>query len=104
MVATTRHKLLTDSWTADVETLETGVGRFTSARPLLNHCQVVFFEIAGDDDLHVNVTHQHETIPVRGWAGPGRLPDGFVNNRRFADAPPSTILRHVRDMVYAARI
>jgi hypothetical protein len=104
MVATTRHKLLTNSWTADVETLETGVGRFTSARPLLNHCQVVFFEIAGDDDLHVNVTHQHETIPVRGWAGPGRLPDGFVNNRRFGDTPPSTILRHVRDMVYAARV
>ena len=104
MIATTRHKLLTNSWTADVETLETGVGRFTSERPLLNHCEVVFFEIAGDGDLHVNVTHRHETIPVRGWAGPGRLPDGFVHNRRFGDAPPSAILRHVRDMVYAARI
>ena len=104
MIATTRHKLLTDSWTADVETMETAVGRFSSDRPLLNHCQVVFFEIAGDGDLHVNVTHQHETIPVRGWAGPGRLPAGYVHNRRFGDAPPSAILRHVRDMVYAARV
>jgi hypothetical protein len=103
MIAKTSHKLLTDSWTADVQTLETGVGRFTSDRPLLNHCRVVFFEIAGDDDLHVNVTHEHETVPVRGWAGPGRLTDGFVNNRKFGDTPPSTILRHVRDMVYAAR-
>ena len=104
MIATTSHKLLTDSWTADVETLETGVEQFTSDRPLLNHCRVVFFEIAGDGDLHVNVTHQHETIPVRGWAGPGRLPDGFVHNRRFGDAAPRAILRHVRDMVYAARV
>lgn len=104
MIATTRHRLLTDSWTDDVATLETAVGRFTSARPLLNTCQVVFFEIAGDDDLHVNVTHQHETIAVGGWAGPGRLPDGFVNNRRFGDTPPRAILKHVRNMVYAARV
>ena len=104
MIATTRHKLLTNSWTADVETLEAGVERFTSDRPLLNRCQVVFFEISGDDDLHVNVTHQHETIPIRGWAGPGRLPDGFVHNRRFGNTAPSAILRHVRDMVYASRI
>lgn len=28
MTITTTHKLLTDSWTAEVETLETAVGRF----------------------------------------------------------------------------
>src|SRR5216684_938804 len=55
---TTTHKLLTSSWTADVETLETAIGRFTRRRRLANDCQIVFFEIAGDGQLHVNVTHQ----------------------------------------------
>jgi hypothetical protein len=104
MIATVRHKLLTDAWTAEVETLETAVGRFTADGPILNRCQVVFFEIAGDSQLHVNVTHQHETIAVRGWAGPGRLPDGFVHNQRFGDAPTREILRRVREVVYAPRV
>lgn len=101
---TTRHKLLTSSWTSDVETLETAIGRFTADRPLANDCQVVFFEIPRDSHLHVNVTHEHQTMAVRGWAGPARLPDGFVHNRRFGDTPPNQIIRHIRDMVFAARI
>jgi hypothetical protein len=104
MVATVRHKLLTDSWTTAVEILETAVEKFTSERPLLNPCRVVFFEIAGDGQLHVNVTHQQETIAVKGWAGPGRLPDGFVHNQRFDDAPTREILRQVREVVYAPRV
>lgn len=100
---TTRHKLLTSSWRADVETLETAIGRFTADRPLPTDCQVVFFEIAGDGQLHVNVTHQHPTIAVRGWAGPARIPGGFVHNRRFGETPTTQIVRHIRDMVFAVR-
>lgn len=98
---TTTHKLLTSSWTADVEAFETAIGRFPAYRRLVNDCQVVFFEIVGDGQLHVNVTHQHRTMPVRGWAGPARLPRGFVHNRRFGDTPPSQIIRHIRDVVFA---
>jgi hypothetical protein len=101
-VVTTRHTLRTKSWTADVETLETAIGRLTVDRPIANDCQVVFFEIAGDDQLHVNVTHQHPTVAVRGWAGPARLPDGFVHNRRFGDTTPTQMIRQIRNMICAA--
>jgi hypothetical protein len=100
---TSEHKLLTTAWTADVKTVETAIGRFTSDTALRNDCQVVLFEMAGDRDLHVNVTHQHRTKGVAGWAGPGRLPTGFVHNRRFGHTPPSRIIRHIRDMVFAVR-
>ena len=102
-MVTTKHKLLTDSWTANVEALEAAVGRFTTDRSLTNDCQVVFFEI-GDGRLHVNVTHKYQTTAVRGWAGPASLREGFVHNRTFADAPPGQMLRHIRDMVFAERI
>ena len=61
-----------------------------------------FFEVAGDTDLHVNVTHRHETVGVKGWSGPANLPDGFVHNRRFQDR--EVILPHIRAMVFAPRI
>ena len=38
----TKHKLITDSWTADVEALETGIGRFSEDRTHPNDCEVVF--------------------------------------------------------------
>jgi len=96
------HTLLTDSWTADVEALEAAIGRFKTDH-LTNNCDVVFFEIVGDAQLHVNVTHQYETKAVSGWAGPGTMPEGFVHNRRFDDTPQKEMIRHVRDMVFAAR-
>jgi hypothetical protein len=102
-MVTTAHKLLTDSWTADVKALETAVGRFATDRSLTNRCHVVFFEI-GDGRLHVNVTHRHQTRAVRGWAGPASLREGFVHNRMFADAAPRRMVRQIRDMVFAERI
>jgi hypothetical protein len=102
-MVTTAHRLLTDSWTADVAALETAVGRFTADRSLENRCHVVFFEI-GDGRLHVNVTHRYQTRAVRGWAGPASLPEGFVHNRTFADAAPAHMSRQIRDMVFAERI
>jgi hypothetical protein len=99
-----RHRLLGSSWTADVEALESAIGRFQTDGNLTNKCDVSFFEIAGDGHLHVNVTHRYATKGVRGWAGPGSLPNGFVYNRRFGDTPPQEIIRHIRDMVFASPI
>jgi hypothetical protein len=99
---TTEHSLLTSAWTEDVRTMEAAIGRFASKQPLANDCQVVMFEIAGDDQLHVNVVHQlAHTAVVRGWSGPGPLPAGSVYNRRFGETPTSRIIRHIRDMVFA---
>lgn len=99
-----RHQLLSDSWTADVENLESAIGRFKADPNLANTCDVAFFEIVGDGHLHCNVTHRHATKTVTGWAGPGHVPDGFVHNRRFGDTPHNDMVRHIRDMVFAARL
>jgi hypothetical protein len=99
---TTEHSLLTTAWIADVRTLETAIGRFASEQPLASDCQVVMFEIEGDNQLHVNVVHQApHTDVVHGWSGPGQLPAGSVYNRRFADTPPAQMIRHIRNMVFA---
>ncbi len=100
---TTGHQLLTSVWTADVEALERAIDRFTADRPLGNDCRVDLFEMPGDSRLHVNVTHTHPTVAESGWAGPGRLADGFVHNRRFGRTPPGRIVRNIRAMVFAAR-
>ena len=99
-----RHQLLSDSWTADVENLEWAIGNFKVGANVATSCDVVFFEIAGDGHLHCNVTHRHPTKTVAGWAGPGRVRGGFVHNRRFADTPHNDIVRHIRNMVFAARV
>jgi hypothetical protein len=103
-VITTRHSLRTNSWTADVAVMETAVGRLTIDQPLADDCQVVFFEIPGDQQLHVNVIHQRPAMAVRGWAGPARVPEGFVHNQRFGDTTPRRMIRHIRDMVFAPTI
>ena len=99
-----RHQLLSDSWAADVENLEWAIGRFKADPNVENNCEVVFFEIAGDEQLHCNVTHRRETKTITGWAGPGEVPNGFVHNRRFGDASQNDMLRHIRDMVFAAPV
>jgi len=100
----TTHNLLTRSWTADVDALETAIGRLTSRRPLTDDCRVALFELSGDRNLHVNVTHRHLTQAPKGWAGPAELPQGFVHNRIFGDMPPKQIVRHIREMVFSSRI
>ena len=104
MPVSARHQLLSHSWTADVENLERAIGRFKADRNIANSCEVVLFEIAGDEHLHCNVTHQHKTKTVSGWAGPGHVPNGFVHNRRFGDTSQDDMIRHIRDMVCAARV
>jgi hypothetical protein len=99
-----RHQLLTDFWAADVESLEWAIARFKADSSVATICDVAFFEIAGDEHLHCNVTHRHATETVPGWAGPGHVPDGFVHNRRFGDTPHSDIVRQIRDMVFAGRV
>lgn len=104
MAISARHKLLSDSWTEDVENLEWAIGRFKAARNMANNCEVALFEIVGDGHLHCNVTHRHATKTVSGWAGPGHVPSGFVHNRRFGDTSQRDMIRHIRDMVFAARV
>ena len=104
MAISATHQLLSDSWTSDVENLERAIGRFEPDRNMANNCEVVFFEIAGDEQLHCNVTHRHATKTVSGWAGPGQVLDGFVHNRRFGHTSPNNMIRHIRDMVCAARV
>jgi len=105
MTITTTHKLLSGSWTEDVEALETAVALFRTDHAPSNDCHVVLFEMAHDGHLHVNVTHKHPTKSAPGWAGPASLPQGFVHNRIFSGAQPTGhIVRHVRAMVFAAPI
>jgi len=101
---TTTRKLLTSTWTADVEIVEKAIGRFTVDRPLTNECQVTLFEVVHDGHLHVSVTHRYPTVEVRGWARPADLPEGFSRNRRFGATQPTRMVRHIHDMVFAERI
>ena len=102
MNITTTRNLLTDTWTTDVSEMEDAIQCFTADRNLWDDCHVAFFEIAHDPSLHVNVTHKHPTAEVSGWAGPADRPEGFVHNRRFADPATVQIVRHIREMVFAA--
>ena len=100
-----RHQPLSSARrTADVERLESAIARFKADPDVATHCTVAFFEMVGDELLHCNVTHRHATKSVPGWAGPGHVPDGFVHNRRFGNTPHNDVVRHIRDMVFAARI
>ena len=103
MAISASHHLLSNSWTADVEALEVAIGGFRADSDRPNNCDVVFFEIAGDRHLHVNVTHRYATNRVSGWAGPGKTPNGYIHNRRFADTARSEMIELVRDMVLASR-
>ena len=95
------HTLLTDVWAASVQTLEKGIGEF--AVPPEHQYHVSLFEMASDAQLHVNVTHRHETKAVKGWSGPGVSANGFIRNRRFDLAPAAEILRSIREMVFSER-
>ncbi len=99
--ANSHHTLLTDAWAADVQTLERGIGEFPE--PPAHDYHVALFEMQGDPHLHVNVTHKHETRPVKGWIGPGVSAAGFIHNRTFESTPTATILRSIRQMVFAPR-
>jgi hypothetical protein len=104
MNITTTRNLLTGWWTADVDALETGIRRLTERRPLTDSCSVALFDVLGDRNLHVNVTHGHRTRAPRGWAGPAVLPQGFVHNRTFGEMPSKQIVRQIGEMVFSARI
>jgi len=69
--------------------------RFNDERGLASDCEVVFFEIAADEKLHVNVTHRRLTREIRGWAGPADTPDGFVHNRTFGATPAPQLVRNI---------
>src|SRR5688572_30685808 len=85
---TANHALLTETWTAEVKSLVMALGRIkTDDRSVSSDCRVTFFEVEGDQHLHVNVTHQSATAAVNGWSGPGTTSDGTVHNRTFSRMP-----------------
>jgi len=98
-----QHTLLTDAWTTNVRTLETAIRDFGMPAGHAIEYQVSMFEVTGDPHLHVNVTHQQETKPVKGWAGPGVTAAGFVHNRTFDAMSTDRILHDIRRMVFAPR-
>ena len=101
--ASVHHTLLTDAWTADVQTVETGIREFATQTGHRNDYRISMFELADDPRLHVNVIHAHETKPVKGWAGPGVSEAGFVHNRTFDSTSMNRILLDIRRMVSASR-
>lgn len=100
--ASIHHALLTDAWTTDVQALESGIRNFEIPPGPGADYRVSMFEMANDPHLHVNVTHAHETKPVKGWAGPGVSADGFVHNRTFEFASTNRILQDIRRVVFAS--
>ena len=98
---TTNHALLTAAWTAEVKALEAALGRITDAR-VSSGCRVTFFEVEGDQHLHVNVTRRSAQGGINGWAGPGRTSGGSVYNRTFNRMPRYQVLRQIKDVVFAA--
>lgn len=99
-----RHQLLSgSSRAAAVHRLESAIDRLNADPNITTPCEVVLFEIEGDDSLHCNVTHERPTGPIAGWAGPGRVAGGFVYNRRFLDVRHTDVIRHIRDIVRAPR-
>jgi hypothetical protein len=86
-------------WHTDVGRFEVAISQL--AGPVASASVVSFFELPSDSQLHVNVTHAHQTVAVKGWAGPAVLPHGFVYNRRFEDG--QRILPHIRQMIFAER-
>src|SRR5215212_9655711 len=100
---TAEQKLLTNVWKDDVGVALTAIRGFEKLRPLRAPCRIVLFELAGDRELHVNVTHAQHTTSPAGWSGPGVTEAGIVHNRRFDCTESSSIARHIRQMVYAPR-
>ena len=97
---TTVNNTSVDSrWHTDVARLEVAILQLTGR--VAGATVVSFFELPSDSQLHVNVTHAHQTVAVKGWTGPAVLPNGFVHNRRFADG--QRILPHIRQMIFAER-
>lgn len=86
-------------WHTDVARLEVAISQLTGR--VASATVVSFFELPSDTQLHVNVTHAHQTVAVKGWTGPAVLPSGFVHNRRFDDR--QRILPHIRQMIFAER-
>jgi len=96
---TSSHALLTDAWTKDVTALQAALGRIKADTPGGCDCCVTFFEVPGDRELHVSVTHQY---PTDEGVGARPAPHGIVADRTFVRMPRYQVLRQIRDMVFPA--
>lgn len=104
MALTTTRSLLTAFWTAPVAAAERAIDERFTARRTRDSCEVAFFEMAGDVQLHVNVTHRRRTATGLGWTGPGNTPAGFVHNRVFARETAGRMAADVCRMVAAEAV
>lgn len=95
------ERLLTDAWQDDAAAVSATVRAVTRRRAVRNGCRIVFFELAGDADLHVNVIHPRPIATPAGWSGPGVTAGGFVHNRRFRFSESRRMARLIEEMVYA---
>jgi hypothetical protein len=100
----TKRALLTTAWTADVKVLQAALSRCKVDGRLDAGCEVAFFEVAGDSQLHVNVIHARPTLNMTGWKGPHRATGGLTHNRTFNRMARYQILREIREMVFASRL
>jgi hypothetical protein len=98
---TANHALLTGAWTVDVKAMEEAIGRLTMDPRVGNDCCVTFFEVAGDQHLHVNITHRSAMVGVDGWAGPATTAGGVLYNRLFSRMPRYQLLRQIKHMIFA---
>lgn len=98
---TASHALLTGAWKVDVKVLEEAIVRLQADPRVGNGCRVTFFEVAGDEHLHVNITHRSAMVRVDGWAGPVTTADGVLYNRRFSRMPRYQLLRQLKHMICA---
>ena len=95
---TINHTPVHGMWTGEVTRLQASLAHLAGKRMPVSRCEVSFFEVPGDRDLHVNVIHEREPVAVKGWSGPAAVQNGFVLNRRFHSR--AGILGHVEEVVF----
>lgn len=95
----TRQALLTGAWTDDVKVLRAALGRATADDRICIDCAVTFFEVAGDEALHVTVAHRSSGSAPSGAAASATLAEGV--SRSFPRMPRYQVLRQIREMVFA---
>jgi len=98
---TTNQLLLTSVWTKDVQVLRAALDRIAGDGRSQVDCDVTFFEVASDRDLHVTVAHRPSGDAVPGSSRDTH--DGIVHTRSFVRVPRYQVLREIRAMVFAGR-
>jgi hypothetical protein len=92
------RRLLTKTWTADVDAIEGLLKGRALPSPEENR-KVIFFEVAGDGMLHVTVLRERESFTTTPWSGPEQATDGFRYVHAFGDRPVRDIATSIREQL-----